>query len=98
MTDVEIKALVAETIKVETAPLIERIKELEDGSTKTLVWQAENGLYIKQILGSMDELKSVLRELQDKPQKRWDAVIAAIISSVIGAIVGGIVAVVKFAK
>lgn len=62
--------------------LYKRITELERGSTRI-------DTQYQTIADDMKEVKQLVKELTDKPTKRWETVIGALI----GAIVGGLVAV-----
>lgn len=79
MGEAEIRAFVASLL----APLETKIRAqeqaisaLEEKAEDVRVWQAKYGERI-------DTICDLVKNLSDKPQKRWDAVIAAIIAAVI---------------
>ena len=40
---------------------------------------------------TVDELSNKVEEIQSKPGKRWDAVVAALIAGIVGAVVGFVI-------
>lgn len=80
MEETEIRKLFDKLI----APFAEKIKTLEEKAEDVRVWQAKYGTYI-------DEIRDTVKGLADKPQKRWDTLIAAFIAAAVSAAVSVLV-------
>jgi len=65
--------------------IYERIEILERKEAATSVEYSH-------ILSALDELKKDVRELKEKPNKRYETFIAAAITTIVGGILGAIVA------
>ena len=61
----------------------ERIERLEKRAEDVRVWQATYGEKITGIEREMSRLVKLVEGLTDKPQKRWDTLVAALIASAV---------------
>lgn len=72
------ESAIRELIDSIVSPVIKRVDKLEKDAGDVRVWQAKYGVYI-------DEIRDTVKGLVNKPQKRWDAVVAAIIACAVSA-------------
>ena len=69
----------------------EDIKKLFTCTDNSNVWQGKYGEKIETIEKGIDKMTISIQELLNKPQRRWETVIASAISAVVG---GGIAAII----
>lgn len=74
----------------------EDIKKLFVRTDETNRWQGRYGEKIENIEKSISGLMVSMQTLLDKPQKRWDMVVASAISAVVGSVITGSISLVLF--
>lgn len=61
-----------------------RIKDLENSKNEQAVFNKEVTLKLEQILKNQEEQSIMLKELANKPAKRWDNLVGLIIAVIVG--------------
>lgn len=63
--------------------LEKEVNQLKITTADTKEWQAQYGEKINNIEKSVDKVTKMIEEIAQKPQKRWDTLIAACIAAVV---------------
>jgi len=68
-----------------------RVERLEDAFARIAKVDAELVIIVKELQKGQERTDERLDELEQKPGKRWDVLIATMISSVVGVVIGLVV-------
>jgi hypothetical protein len=81
MEEAEVRDLIEKSV----SPILDRVEKLESNVGDVGKWQARYGEKIDNIEKSIGTIISDIRAISEKPQKRWDAVVAAFIAALVSA-------------
>jgi len=77
-----------EAIECRVERLEKDVQILYERTNETKIWQGIFGVKIDNIEKSLVAMTADIKSLLEKPQKRWDAVVASAISAVVGGVIG----------